>query len=57
MPARCPLCRAEHGRSGTVDDVFTEYNASFRLGSRTRSGESYADETSYFTGEVLTARW
>ena len=27
----------------------------FRLGSRTRSGESYADETSYFAGEILTA--
>ena len=26
----------------------------FRLGSRTRGGESYADETSYFAGEVLT---
>jgi transcription-repair coupling factor (superfamily II helicase) len=25
------------------------------LGSRTRSGESYADETSYFSGELLTA--
>ena len=34
--------------------VFTEYNVSFRLGSRTRGGESYADETSYFAGEVLT---
>ena len=34
--------------------MFTEYNASYRLGSRTRGGESYADETSYFAGEVLT---
>src|SRR5271163_2191958 len=34
--------------------MFTEYNASYRLGSRTRSGESYADETSYFAGDVLT---
>jgi transcription-repair coupling factor (superfamily II helicase) len=34
--------------------IFTEYNASYRLGSRTRGGESYADETSYFAGEVLT---
>jgi transcription-repair coupling factor (superfamily II helicase) len=34
--------------------VFTEYNVSYRLGSRTRSGESYADETAYFAGEVLT---
>ena len=36
-------------------DVFSEYGVSFRLGSRTRGGESYADETSYFAGEVLTA--
>jgi transcription-repair coupling factor (superfamily II helicase) len=33
--------------------IFTEYNLSYRLGSRTRSGESYADETSYFAAEVL----
>src|SRR4029077_754344 len=37
-----------------LPDFFTEYSFSFRLGSRTRSGESYADETSYFAGEVLT---
>ena len=35
-------------------DIFSEYSLSFRLGSRTRGGESYADETSYFAGEVLT---
>src|SRR5262249_26235651 len=35
-------------------DIFTEYGVSYRLGSRTRSGESYADETAYFAGEVLT---
>ncbi len=34
--------------------IFTEYSVSFRLGSRTRGGESYADETAYFAGEVLT---
>src|SRR3989441_4556744 len=34
--------------------IFSEYSVSFRLGSRTRGGESYADETSYFAGEVLT---
>jgi transcription-repair coupling factor (superfamily II helicase) len=34
--------------------IFTEYNVSFRLGSRTRGGESYADETSYFAGEMQT---
>ncbi|MBV9342877.1 MAG: transcription-repair coupling factor [Acidobacteria bacterium] len=35
-------------------DVFSEYGVSFRLGSRTRAGESYADETTYFAGELLT---
>jgi len=43
------------GEVERLADVFTEYNASYRLGSRTRGGESYADETSYFSGEVLTA--
>ncbi|PYX29947.1 MAG: transcription-repair coupling factor [Acidobacteria bacterium] len=42
------------GEVERLADVFTEYNVSFRLGSRTRSGESYADETSYFAGEVFT---
>src|ERR1700733_15670172 len=42
------------GEVELLADVFTEYNVSFRLGSRTRGGESYADETSYFAGEVLT---
>jgi transcription-repair coupling factor (superfamily II helicase) len=42
------------GEVERLADVFTEYNVSFRLGSRTRGGESYADETSYFAGEVLT---
>jgi transcription-repair coupling factor (superfamily II helicase) len=42
------------GEIERLADMFTEYGVSFRLGSRTRSGESYADETSYFTGEVLT---
>lgn len=43
------------GEVERLADVFTEYNGSFRLGSRTRSGESYADETSYFTSEVLSS--
>jgi len=43
------------GEVERLADMFTEYNASYRLGSRTRGGESYADETSYFSGEVLTA--
>jgi transcription-repair coupling factor (superfamily II helicase) len=42
------------GEVERLADVFTEYNVSFKLGSRTRSGESYADETSYFAGEILT---
>src|ERR1039457_1792780 len=42
------------GEVERLADMFTEYNASYRLGSRTHSGESYADETSYFAGDVLT---
>ncbi len=42
------------GEVERLADVFSENGASFRLGSRTRGGESYADETSYFAGEVLT---
>jgi transcription-repair coupling factor (superfamily II helicase) len=42
------------GEVERLADVFTDYNVSFKLGSRTRGGESYADETSYFAGEVLT---
>jgi transcription-repair coupling factor (superfamily II helicase) len=40
------------GEVERLADVFTEYNMSFRLGSRTRGGESYADETAYFTGDL-----
>jgi transcription-repair coupling factor (superfamily II helicase) len=42
------------GEVERLADVFTEYNVSFKLGSRTRGGDSFADETSYFAGEVLT---
>ena len=42
------------GEVERLADVFTEYNVSFKLGSRTRGGESYADETSYFAGEIFT---
>ncbi len=42
------------GEVERLADMFTEYGVSYRLGSRTRGGESYADETSYFTGEILT---
>jgi transcription-repair coupling factor (superfamily II helicase) len=43
------------GELERLADFFTEYGVSFRLGSRTRGGESYADETAYFAGEVLAA--
>src|SRR5215468_9847248 len=36
------------GEVERLADIFTEYNVSFRLGSPTRGGESYADETAYF---------
>ena len=42
------------GEVERLADIFSEYNVSFRLGSRTRGGESYADETSYFA-EALTS--
>ena len=42
------------GEVERLADIFTEYNVSYRLGSRTRGGESYADETAYFSGDVLT---
>jgi transcription-repair coupling factor (superfamily II helicase) len=43
------------GEVERLADLFSEYGVSFRLGSRTRGGESYADETAYFAGEILTA--
>ncbi|HTZ98274.1 MAG TPA: transcription-repair coupling factor [Terriglobales bacterium] len=43
------------GEVERLADVFSENAVSFRLGSRTRGGESYADETAYFAGEILTA--
>jgi transcription-repair coupling factor (superfamily II helicase) len=43
------------GEVERLADVFTENASSFRLGSRTRGGESYADETAYFAGEILTS--
>ncbi len=48
------LAAPNTGEVERLADLFTEYNASYRLGTRTRGGESYADETSYFAGEVLT---
>src|SRR6202790_2194718 len=43
------------GEVERLADVFSAYALSFRLGSRTRGGESYADETAYFAGEILTS--
>ncbi len=48
------LAAPNTGEVERLAEMFTEYNTSYRLGSRTRGGESYADETSYFSGEVLT---
>ena len=43
------------GEVERLAEVFSENSQSFRLGSRTRGGESFADETSYFAGEILTS--
>ncbi len=43
------------GELERLADFFAESGVSFRLGSRTRGGESYADETAYFAGDVLAA--
>jgi transcription-repair coupling factor (superfamily II helicase) len=43
---------ANTGDLERLADIFTEYNVPFRLGSRTRGGESYADETAYFSGDI-----
>jgi len=51
---RVLIAVANTGEVERLADMFTEYGLSYRLGSRTRGGESYADETSYFSGEVLT---
>ncbi len=43
------------GEVERLADLFSENAVSFRLGSRTRGGESYADETAYFAGEVFSS--
>ncbi len=43
------------GEVERLADAFSEASVSFRLGSRTRGGGTYADETAYFAGELLTA--
>jgi len=52
---RVVLAAPNTGEVERLADIFTEYNTSYRLGSRTRGGESYADETAYFAGEVFAA--
>jgi transcription-repair coupling factor (superfamily II helicase) len=52
--SRVILAAPNTGEVERLADIFTEYNASYRLGSRTRGGESYADETAYFAGEIFT---
>ena len=42
------------GEVERLADIFSAYNVSFRLGSRTRGGESYADETAYFSEAVTS---
>jgi len=51
---RVLFAAANTGELERLADIFTEYNVPFRLGSRTRGGESYADETAYFSGEIFT---
>jgi transcription-repair coupling factor (superfamily II helicase) len=51
---RVLFAAANTGELERLADIFAEYNVPFRLGSRTRGGESYADETAYFSGEVFT---
>jgi len=52
---RVLLAAPNTGEVERLADIFSEYAVSFRLGSRTRGGESYADETAYFAGEISTA--
>ena len=51
---RVLFAAANTGELERLADIFTEYNVPFRLGSRTRGGESYADETAYFSGDIFT---
>src|SRR5689334_20625985 len=44
------------GEMERLADIFTEYQVSFRLGSRTPApgSETYLDETAYFSGDLTT---
>ncbi len=49
---RVAFCAANTGEVERLADIFSEYNVPFRLGTRaTRPGESFVEETSYFTGD------
>ncbi len=52
----CVFAAPNTGEVERLADIFTEYNVSFRLGSRTRGGESYADETAYFSATCSPPR-
>ena len=53
---RVLFAAANTGELERLADIFTEYNVSYRLGSPVRpGGESYAEETSYFAGELDAA--
>jgi transcription-repair coupling factor (superfamily II helicase) len=48
------VAAANTGELERLADIFTEYNVPYRLGSPVRpGGESYAEETAYFAGEVF----
>jgi transcription-repair coupling factor len=52
---RVLFCCASNGEVERLADVFTEYEVSFRLGSRTpHPGESAADDAAYLMGEETT---
>jgi transcription-repair coupling factor (superfamily II helicase) len=53
---RVLFAAANTGELERLADIFTEYSVPYRLGSPVRpGGESYADETAYFAGELYAA--
>lgn len=52
---RVLFCAASNGEVERLADIFTEYDVSFRLGSRSpRPGESATDDAAYLMGEETT---
>jgi transcription-repair coupling factor (superfamily II helicase) len=52
---RVLVAASNTGEVERLGDIFSEYNVPFRLGSRPgQHGESYLDETAYFTEDVAT---